>query len=199
MLSFQKKSYKNLCHIAEDNRQKNRLAIDNKLKEINDIDIQLSKVISDTKELTHLIQEKLSMRLKITPKTIKTIVTNIREGIIILNSVGDIIEINDYFIKKYSFKSNMNFKDICKDLKCTHDDKPFKLLIDFEDMSKKIFNMKNESNIIQDEILITIDKIDNLPFDCLFSMKVLDNDPIDKKDVCYIMFFKPEYRKTPRI
>jgi hypothetical protein len=196
IFSRNKSAIKKLRLEFEEKASKNRTAIEGKLKEASEIDGQLANIILDTKNLTTSIQEKLSTRLKITPKTIKTIVTDIREGVVIVNYVGDIIETNKAF--EDLFLENiigLNFSDLCEKLNCVKDKERFEINADFRDLSKRIFESKKQLKI-QTEIPIIVNLSGKKPLKCVFSMKSLDNDPEHIRDVCFIAFFKGERRKN---
>ena len=71
-----------------------RSIIRTKLNEMEKVDEQLKKVVSETRELTSSIREKLATQLKITRKTLKSVCYNLHDGVIIVNHVGKIIDMN---------------------------------------------------------------------------------------------------------
>jgi len=182
----------------------NRKVIDGKMKEAKVVDQQLAKILSETRELTATISQKISSRLKITQKTLKTIVTSIKEGVVILDYIGTVIETNGVFEKTFlnTDKSilGMNFKELCGTLNPkTEDGEKYALTPNFTALSTDVFNRSDKAvKIIQPEIVLEVNPIEIEPFKCIFSLSKLDNDPETVDDVSYILFFKCLKRSADR-
>lgn len=178
----------------EETALSDRKVIENKLKDAKAVDQQLAKVLSDTRELTSSIQLKLSTRLKITKNTIKTIVRNVKEGIVILNSAGTVIESNSSFENTFTCGEGIlgsDFKQICNILNPLKEDgERFILTPDFKFLSQSIFDSKNFATEIQPEIMLEVHPCNLDSFKCTFSLSVLDNAPEHVNDVSFILFFR---------
>lgn len=188
----------------EDSAFNNRKVIERMLNEAKDVDQQLAKVLSETRELTTSISQKISSRLKITQKTLKTMVMSIKEGIVILDYRGVVLETNGVFEKTFlnsdSSILNINFKELCGKLEpCTEDGKRFVLTPNFLDLSPAAFNREDKAvMVIQPEIILEVHPKESEPFKCIFSLSILDNDPENVDDVSFILFFKCLKRSADR-
>ena len=180
----------------------NNEIIQNRLKEALVVDKQLAQVISDTKELTTQIQAKLDSKLKITRSTLKSLCHNIREGMIISNYLGKVIETNKAFEDSFSLNDSavgMNFIQICEKLNPMNEDgTKYELTQDFKALSKTIFKFKHFNAVIQSELVVEICMPGKNPFKCMFSVSVLDNSPERVEDICYVLFFKCFNRRMER-
>lgn len=186
----------------EENALSDRKVIENKLKDAKAVDQQLAQVLSDTKELTTSIQQKLSTRLKITKNTIKTIVRNVNEGIVILNSEGIVIESNSAFESTFTCGQcilGSDFKQICNVLNPLKEDgERFILTPNFKSLSQDVFDSKNFSTEIQPEIMLEVHPCSVESFKCTFSLAALDNAPEHVDDVSFILFFRCLKRSADR-
>jgi len=187
----------------EDAATINRKIIDGKLKEASIIDQQLTNLLNDTKTLTKTVREKLSGRLKINSKTLKSICRRINEGVVILNSDGIVLEANkafeDLFLDGESIV-NSKFKSICSKLEpTTEDGKKYSLTPNFKQLAQRIFDSKDFTTPIQAEISLFVNQ-KNHPEQskCIFSLSVLDNDPTEVDDVTFMLFFKCLNRSSDR-
>jgi transcriptional regulator with PAS, ATPase and Fis domain len=187
----------------EDAATINRKIIDGKLKEASIIDQQLTNLLNDTKTLTKTVREKLSGRLKINSKTLKSICRRINEGVVILNSDGVVLEANkafeDLFLDGNSIINN-EFKSICDKLQPTNEyGEKFSLSPNFKELARSIFDSKDFITPIQPEISLFVNQKDSSEQSkCIFSLTVLDNDPNEVEDVTFMLFFKCLMRSTDR-
>lgn len=176
----------------EDNALKNRKEIESKLKEAKIVDQQLDQVLLDTKKLTASIQQRLSNRLKITQKTIKTICSNMSQGVVILDYLGHAVEINNSFKRMFAINTvDFNFHKICNTLNpLTIDGKKFSTNLNFEIESDIAFKSKTFDLILQPKIELEVHPKDKEPFKCILEISVLDNNPETMEDVSFIIFCK---------
>lgn len=187
----------------EDEATVNRKIIEGKLKEVGVIDQQLTNLLNDTKTLTKTVREKISGRLKINSKALKSICRRINEGVVILNSDGVVLEANkafeDLFLDGESIV-NSKFESICTKLNPTNaDGEKFTLSPNFKQLAQKIFNSKDFSTSIQPEISLFVNQKNNPEQSkCIFSLTVLDNDPAEVDDITFMLFFKCLNRSSDR-
>lgn len=191
-----------------------RQPISSRFQQVKDVDDQLTQVITDTKNLTSSIQEKLSGRLKITKNTIKSICQNLREGVIIVNYIGKVIEVNTAYEKSFVVERDklidLDFSDVIKNQNATESDGSEFILTQqfFQDISKNVFHRedcKKDCSICtikchenyfdgvfnpQNEAVILMKPTGKKPRAVAFSFSILDNDPMKEEDVSYILFFK---------
>jgi transcriptional regulator with PAS, ATPase and Fis domain len=187
--TLRKQRLKTLQDTAQDNRKE----IERKLKEAKAVDQQLAQVLSDTHELTSSIQEKLASHLKITRNTLKNICHNVREGIVILDNEGKVIEANEAFIKMCIFGDELvgtNFKSLCMRTHPTADGKPFEIDSNFKGIAEDVFKNKKFAEPLLPEVVIEIHPEGVEPFKCTFAMTTLDNSPEHVDDVSFILFFR---------
>jgi hypothetical protein len=200
----------------EDSAKLIRAEIDKKLAEVKAVDKQLADVLTDTQHLTHSIQQKLNMRLKITRNSLKTIMHSLRDGIVILDYSGNVVEMNlasfkitdkDHFIGK-------SFNELAQELEITlPGDVPFQ--VDpkfFEEFSTYIFEKTCPSLSCDEDCANCVYPLSELEAylkakirlpnstkikirhdsttNCNVNFKIFDNSPEDIRDVSYVLFFK---------
>ena len=187
-----------------------RSAIRARLKEVESVDAQLKQVIDETKQLTTHITEKLATQLKITRKTLKSVCHNLRDGVVVINSSGRIIDVNPAgtYMFGYDYDDllgyDLNFLLRLIDTK-KESGEVFELDGSFfEDMSHNIFyHLSSDINTIPkvniDSYLIgelshtaVMSKISDRITKLSISISVLDNDPDQFEDITYLVFFRPE-------
>ena len=214
--SLNKKQRQQRLKELEDNTKLIRAEIDKKLAEVKEVDKQLADVLTDTQNLTHNIQQKLHMRLKITRNSLKTIMHSLRDGIVLLDHSGCVVEMNltsfkitdkDNFIGK-------SFNELSQELEIAlPSGSPLQISSEFfEELSSQIFNkscgVQNcdddcaNCSVPLSELEFYLDTRLSLPENvkikvgqddstkCGISLKIFDNSPENVRDVTYVLFFK---------
>jgi len=190
----------------------NRIEIEKKLKDTKIVDQQLVQVISDTRQLTTVINQKLNTRLKITNKTLKSICHNLKDGVIIVNHTGKVVEVNLAFETIFTVpKSEVigaNIRELCVRLAALQDGCKLEM-IDFDKNSRTTLEhsinkkekkcTKNcfecdsscENNLdVHLNVELEVHPSDTKSFICNVGISALDNDPEQLDDVHFILFFK---------
>ena len=191
-----------------------RAEIDKKMNEVKAVDQQLNEAITDTKKLTHDITAKLNTRLKITRNSLKSIMRNLRDGIVMLDYSGRVIEMNlaSFKVKKDQF-IGLDFNDLAANMgmtvdgDCLHIKSCF-----FEDLSIHIFDKSckhadtdcdcSDCPVPLEELEQYLHTTISLPesvklktgsgehVKCSLNFKIFDNSPSNVQDVTYVLFFK---------
>jgi hypothetical protein len=204
---------KRLAQVKESSKLE-RGSICDRFQQVKDVDDQLAQIITDTRNLTSSIQEKLSGRLKITKNTIKSICQNLREGVVIVNYEGKVIEVNTAYEKSFIVERDamigMDFSEVIKQQAAAEADGSKLALTKefFKNMSKSVFNRldcKKDCDICttrcdqtyfdgtfnpQNEAVISMKPTGKKPHMVAFSFSILDNEPESEEQVSYILFFK---------
>jgi len=181
-----------------------RQPISSRFQKVKEIEDQLALAVIETIRVTNGIQEKLGAHLKITHNTIKAVCQNIREGVIIVNYAGKILEVNCSYEKNFFLKHDdligMDFVELIKQQAATEvDGTAFNLDKNFfRSMSKKIFHHTTIEPVNyfdgtfhpQSEAIIMLTPPGEKTKLASFSFAVMDNDPICEEEVSYILFFK---------
>lgn len=197
----------------------NRAVIKARLQEVTAVDQQLFQVVSETKTLTNSIKDKLSTHLKITRNTLKSICQNLKEGVILVDYTGSVIEVNNSCERTFSLTKEAmlgkSFSQICDKLNAIKEDGGEIHLTQnfFNSLSTNIFTrinckrdcktctapdcLKNVEDYFKGEFNPQIEVMLRLQppgyeksVKCSFSFSVLDNDPESVEDITYILFFK---------
>lgn len=171
--------------------------IDKKFKDTKIVEQQLADVIEETKKLTTSIQNKLSSRLKITRSTLNSVCKNLKDGVVIVDHLGKVLETNLSFEKSFLMKKDdvigSDFKVMCKKLHAVKKDgEHFEIKQTFEEMSKLVIDRIKDgsgSMIMQPETALEVHLSDDEAFKCTMTITTLDNDPVCIEDVSFILFF----------
>jgi hypothetical protein len=189
-----------------------RNEIEKKLKDTKIIDQELAQIISDTKQLTTAINQKISTRLKITNKTLKSICHSLQDGVIIVDNKGLIVEANASFEKLFLVNKaeilGANLKELCARLDALKDGCKFEL-VDFNVIStialEHSISRKNKecskncgpctkncdvSAMVNLNVGLEVHPAGAKSFICDVAITALDNDPEKLEDVNFILFFK---------
>jgi hypothetical protein len=118
--------------------------IKKRLEEINVINDQLHSVVSETQLLSLSVMKKLKGELKVAKKSIISICKKLREGIVLLDWQGNVVQINDAAEKMFSIYEkpylNKPFTDLIKTMDFGHDcSLPHDELF-FKELSNRILN-----------------------------------------------------------
>ena len=180
------------------------------MKEIDAVDAQLKQVISETKSLTNSISEKLSTQLKITRKSLKSVCQNLHDGVVIINSVGKIIDINNSCLKQFGLDKDAilgnEISFLTRLINAKRENGTTFDLGDtfFEDISHNVFyhlsnkiekiskvNLEsyNMGEIARGEIHVKLTHED-IDRKFSYSITMLDNDPTQFEDITYLVFFR---------
>jgi len=190
----------------------NRSEIEKKLKDTKILDQELSQLILDTKALAKTVNKKLTSRLKISSKTLKSVCYGLKDGVIIVDHNGIIIEANAAFEKIFLVPReeviSANLGELCVRLDALKDGCKFEI-IDFKEISntalKHSFLRKNKqcsknclecdkqceaSSKVNLNVELNVYPKGAKSFLCNVAITALDNDPEQIEDVNFILFFK---------
>ena len=222
--SRNKSSIKNLQATA----MMNRSEIDSKFKEVCDTDTQLNLLLSETKNLSEVVQKKFKTKLRITSNTLKTICHYLKDGIILLDYRGHVIDTNEAFKKNIYGDANIvghDIEDIMNLLGAENNNGDrFQITSAFfENLSSNIFTNVSNHSISKDQVFDYFKKISTFNTDTKLSIQpltkkhpvrvsmtltILDNTPESLKDITYIIILnnsrrstdgQNSYSRTPRI
>jgi transcriptional regulator with PAS, ATPase and Fis domain len=181
-----------------------RQPISTRFQKVKEVEDQLNLAVAETIRVTSSIQERLGAHLKITHNTIKAVCQNIREGVIIVNYAGKILEVNSSYEKNFFLKYDdligVDFVELIKQQHATEvDGTEFVLAKNFfKSVSKKIFNHTTVEAVNyfdgtfhpQSEAIIMLTPPGEKTKMASFSFAIMDNDPICEEEVSYVLFFK---------
>ena len=190
----------------------NRSEIEKKLKDTKIVEQELTQVVMDTKTLTKIINKKLTNLLKITNKTLKSVCQSLKDGVVIVDYNGIIVETNNSFENIFLVPKDevigANLGELCVRLDALKDGCKFEM-IDFKEISNKALDhslarkkrdcSKNcfpcikqceDSAKVNLNIDLEVYPTGSKSFLCNVAITALDNDPEQLEDVNFILFFK---------
>jgi len=181
--------------LAMDSASNGRAAIKSKLREAKLVEDQLTNLISETCNLTITLQEKLNSRLKLTNNSIKTIYKNLREGVILLDFKGNVLDVNESYEKIFQHTKDEflggDFSGVIAHMIATKLDGSSLEFSkeEFLKMSNKICKECKDPAI--EEILTFTQEGSKRKKKLSIKISLLDNAPERIEDVIYVVFFKP--------
>jgi len=180
---------------------KNHAMVRAKFKEVDEADAQFMKLISETKHLTASVSEKLDMHLKITRSTVKSICQSLRDGVVLIDFSGKIIDLNGSCEKIFTIQKDSilgdTFNHLMRALHLKLNGVQFNFSTEFfKELSEKIFGhqqLESPDGIdLGQEISLSAQPAGCDKFNVVFSFSVLDNEPSKVEDVTYMVYFKAQ-------
>lgn len=175
-----KKQLKSLMEIASSHREQIR----KRINETSELDKQLLQIVKETTEITGTLKEKLSSRLKITRNTLSSICQTMADGVILIDSSGNVIECNMMFEQMAGENKEQmvgkNFSEIFSMLNTVYTDTQEKFVCadrNFEKLSRLVYT----KSICEDkdcescqELVKCNDGVEKILSECTFSL----SDPL---------------------
>lgn len=193
--------------------------IKRKLKEMADVNIQLDTAVKETQEISVSVIKKLSKELKMAKKSITSVCSKLKEGIILVDSAGAIIQLNASGEALFGIESKAvvgrDFSEVVEWLDPSIDSTGEQISMQknfFTKLSNKLVTklkkwdqsenrylfcnccLKKELPAwfdLDNEIVINAFVSSTAtPARMAFSFSILDNDPESLKDIVYIFIFR---------
>jgi PAS domain-containing protein len=189
-----------------------RAEIQKRLEEVSELNTQLAAVVQETHSISAAVMDKLKKELKIAKKSLTSICRRLKEGVLLVNNTGQVVEVNTAGQKMLGVTSTdligRQLTEMVSWVKGENQTTPIVLSVDFfENLSTNLLERAITDHTVDkdriDDLLpeflnfeheITLDvhlaKIGQ-PFKFFMTFSILDNDPENLNDVTYIFLFRP--------
>lgn len=200
----------------EEMTSKRRQEIRGRLAEVDNVNHRLRETVKETQVISVALIGKLKKELKVAKKTLTGMTRRLKEGVVLINHIGDVIQLNPAGEKLFGVKEEdfvgKNFKDSLGKVIQTKlpDGQPLGLKASFySELSAKIFEsvkkytngqkLKESNRIFKEtlphliqpdtEVPLTVKCADGKNLKLNFMFSILDNDPEDVSDITYVYLF----------
>ena len=200
-----------------------REEIRRRLTEVDSVNLRLKETVKETQAISFALIGKLKKELKVAKKTLTSITRRIKEGVVLINYKGDVLQVNPAAEKLFGVREDdflgKNFKESLGAMLETKlpDGQPLGLKPGFyAELSEKIFEAVKqytngqkyrESNRIFNEMLpdmiqpevevpLCVKDASGKKLKLNFMFSILDNDPEDVSDITYVYLFSRSVRNA---